>query len=135
VSLAGIGDVTRMLRDDISEGGSDETLRRALEQEIGIGRDMRQVSPIRFAGRADAPVLLIHGLDDTVVPFSQSRNMANALRRAGKPVELIALDGEDHWLSNSATRLKMLEATVGFVEKHNPADPPPVGKAAAAAAQ
>ena len=74
--------------------------------------------------RADAPILLIHGQDDIVVPFSQSNDMLNALKRAGKPVELVKLAGEDHWLSKSETRLTMLKAAVAFVEKHNPADPP-----------
>jgi|TARA_Y100000310_G_scaffold15337_1_gene15388 dipeptidyl aminopeptidase/acylaminoacyl peptidase len=48
--------------------------------------------------------------------------MADALKDAGKPFELVTLQGEDHWLSLSSTRLQMLEAAVGFVEKHNPAD-------------
>jgi dipeptidyl aminopeptidase/acylaminoacyl peptidase len=46
--------------------------------------------------------------------------MADALRAAGKPVELVELAGEDHWLSNGATRLQMLQATVDFLEKNNP---------------
>ena len=46
--------------------------------------------------------------------------MADALRRAGKPVELIALDGEDHSLSQAETRLQMLEATIRFLEENNP---------------
>jgi len=28
--------------------------------------------------------------------------------------------GEDHWLSRGETRLQTLEATMAFVEKHNP---------------
>jgi dipeptidyl aminopeptidase/acylaminoacyl peptidase len=66
--------------------------------------------------------MLIHGEDDTVVPFSHSGKMADALKDAGKSYELVRLEGEDHWLSLSSTRLQMLEAAVGFVERHNPAD-------------
>ena len=58
--------------------------------------------------------------DDTVVPIDQSERMADALKRARKPVELVELDGEDHWLSHSKTRLQMLEATVKFLEANNP---------------
>jgi len=50
--------------------------------------------------------------------------MAEALRRAGKPVEFVELPGEDHWLSRSATRLQMLAETVRFLEANNPAGPP-----------
>ena len=129
VSVAGIGDIPRMLRDTVRESGDDLSLDRAMKREVGAGRDMVAVSPASFADRADAPILLIHGEDDTVVPFAQSRAMANALKRAGKPVELLTLEGEDHWLSKSVTRLKMLEAAVAFVEKHNPAEPAPAAKA------
>ena len=48
--------------------------------------------------------------------------MADALKDAGKPHELVTLDGEDHWLSRSETRHRMLQAAVDFVERHNPAD-------------
>jgi dienelactone hydrolase len=80
------------------------------------------ISPIEHVAQADAAVLLIHGRDDTVVPFEQSEMMLTALQRAGKPVELVALKHEDHWLSRSATRLQMLQACVAFLKKYNPPD-------------
>jgi len=49
--------------------------------------------------KADAPILLIFGRDDSVVSINQSRDMAVSLRGAGKPVEVLQLAGEDHWLS------------------------------------
>ena len=52
-----------------------------------------------------------------------ARQSADALRRAGKPVEFVTLPGEDHWLSKSETRLAMLQAARDFVTKHNPPDP------------
>lgn len=55
-----------------------------------------------------------------MVPFTQSALTHNALEDAGKPVEFIELEGEDHYLSQPNTRMRMLEAAVAFVEKHNP---------------
>ena len=81
---------------------------------------LARYSPIHQAAQADIPVLLIHGKDDTVVPLEQSQLMAEALRKAGKPVELVVQPGEDHWLSRGETRLQTLTATMAFVEKHNP---------------
>ena len=46
--------------------------------------------------------------------------MAAALRRANRPVELIELNGEDHWLSRADTRTRMLTETVRFLEANNP---------------
>ena len=122
VAIAGVSDVQRMVSDDTEESGSDPMLIRNLKLEIGKGRDLRAVSPVRFADKADAPVLLIHGKDDTVVHYSQSTAMLDALRRAGKPVEFVTLKAEDHWLSKSETRLQMLQASVEFVMRNNPPD-------------
>lgn len=91
---------------------------------MGVGGDKQPdldaISPVTQAAKADIPILLIHGEQDTVVPIEQSQIMAEALKKAGKPVELITLKGEDHWLSSGTTRLQMLTETVAFLEKHNP---------------
>ena len=94
----------------------------------GFDTGLAPISPAKLAARADAPVLLIHGKDDTVAPIEQSRAMESALKRAGKPVEFVLLQGEDHWLSREATRTQMLQAAVAFVEKNDPPDPAPAAK-------
>lgn len=78
------------------------------------------ISPIEHVANVSVPVLLIHGRDDTVVPFEQSDVMESALKRAGKSVTLVTLRHEDHWLSRSETRLQMLQATVDFLKANNP---------------
>jgi dienelactone hydrolase len=120
ISVAGVADLSMMISNDIAESGDDPMLKRNLKAEVGSGRELKDVSPRRFAEKADAPILLIHGKDDTVVPYRQSIVMADALKDAGKTYEFVTLAGEDHWLSRSETRLKMLEASIAFVEKHNP---------------
>lgn len=95
---------------------------RILEEMLGPRSAFDEVSPMKLADRADAPILLIHGRDDTVVPYLHSQKMADALKDAGKPYEFVELEAEDHWLSQSTTRLQMLKASVAFVKKHNPAD-------------
>jgi dipeptidyl aminopeptidase/acylaminoacyl peptidase len=47
--------------------------------------------------------------------------MRRALNAAGKPVEFVEMAGEDHYLSKAVTRTQMLEASVAFVQKYNPA--------------
>ena len=54
------------------------------------------------------PIQLIHGQDDTVVPYEQSQQMETAMKAAGKRVEFVTLENEDHWLSRGETRLQML---------------------------
>ncbi len=79
-------------------------------------------SPAKLASQADAPILLIHGKDDTVVPFQQAVEMQNALLAAHKSVELVVLPTSDHWVlsGSQANSQAMLTAMVGFLEKYNP---------------
>ena len=85
------------------------------------GERLRQISPALHADQFSAPVLLVHGRDDTVVRITQSRKMNAALQRAGLPVSLIEIAGGDHWLSTEGARLATLQAVAAFVETHNPA--------------
>ncbi|MBV5258368.1 S9 family peptidase, partial [Synechococcus moorigangaii CMS01] len=90
---------------------------QAMANDEGRGR-MRENSPALFADRVTANLLLIHGRDDTVVPLRQSEIMERAMRQAGKPVELIVVDGEDHWLSTFGGRMSTLVETVRFLDTH-----------------
>jgi dipeptidyl aminopeptidase/acylaminoacyl peptidase len=99
-----------------------------------FGGDVAAISPANLARDADAPILLIHGKDDTTVPFAQSVDMADALRRAGKTVEFLPLDGADHWLLKENTRIAMAKASVAFVLKYDPPDPDPRQASSASAA-
>lgn len=125
VAVAGVADLKRFLIWTNENRNTDRNLaQRYWDRYLGVsGPDdpaVHAISPIDHLVDVKVPVLLIHGRDDTVVPFDQSKRMADALERAGKQVRLIALKGEDHWLSRSATRLQMLEACVAFLEANNP---------------
>ncbi|MEO6717848.1 MAG: alpha/beta fold hydrolase [Novosphingobium sp.] len=120
VAVAPVTDLGRFQNTSYREAGFDPTVIRWFRETLGPSEDFAAISPRKRAADADAPILLIHGKDDVCVPFSQSETMADALKDAGKPYELVVLREEDHWLSRPATRQQMLEAAVGFVETHNP---------------
>lgn len=79
---------------------------------------VRAIAPAPGAG--SAPVLLLHGTEDTVVAPEQSERLAKAFAAAGRPVQLVSLKDEDHWLSRGHTRKAALETLVAFLEKNNP---------------
>jgi acetyl esterase/lipase len=121
VSVAGVSDLPQMMREERADAGG----RRSSTVNYWanhIGSDdraaMEAASPRRLAGDVRAPILLIHGKDDTVVKFNQSRTMANALRAANKPFKLVELAGEDHWLSRGSTRLQMLREIDAFLAEN-----------------
>jgi len=122
VAIAPVSDLKMLKISEVRESGRSRLLDRALDEELGPEGEFESFSPRKQAERADAPILLIHGKDDTVVLFEQSDKMADALDDADKPHRFIALDGEDHWLSRSQTRKQTLAAAMQFVREHNPAD-------------
>jgi len=79
-----------------------------------------QYSPVRQAAKASAPILLVHGKMDTSRPAANSQEMAAALRKAGKPVDLVILEEGDRRLTNGDAGIQALNALVTFLEKHNP---------------
>lgn len=81
-------------------------------------KELERFSPSELADRFRAPVLLLHAQDDMVVKFSQALRMEKSLKRSGKAVKLITLNGEDHFLSKSATRLQTIEEEIAFVDQN-----------------
>lgn len=118
-SVAGPADLKRMIGSWRGRRGQ-RYWARFMGAEDGKDPALAAISPAEHAAKADIPILLIHGRDDTVVPLEQSQIMAKALEQAGKSTELVVLSGEDHWLTTGVTRQEMLTSVVAFVEKHNP---------------
>jgi len=129
VAVAGVSDMREQVGGRAAGGGAAVDPARSLAarywDRFAGAKDPTdpvydRISPLYHAAQASAPILLIHGKDDTVVPFDESQKMEAALKAANKPVEFVILSNEDHWLSREATRQQMLQATVTFLEKNNP---------------
>ena len=56
------------------------------------------------ADKINTPLLLLHGSADTNVPVGESIQLYNALKILGRSVELITVDGENHFISDFAKR-------------------------------
>ncbi len=57
------------------------------------------------ADKIHTPLLLLHGTVDTNVPVGESIQLYNALKILGRPVELITVDGENHFISDYDKRV------------------------------
>jgi dipeptidyl aminopeptidase/acylaminoacyl peptidase len=101
----------------------DWTLSTALSEwkaRIGAPNDpnLADKSPINSVKSITIPVLIVYGTGDSVVPNEQSERMAKALRAAGKSVTTTTLQGEDHWLSRTDTRIQVLRELDRFLKDH-----------------
>jgi dipeptidyl aminopeptidase/acylaminoacyl peptidase len=74
----------------------------------------RARSPLHTVDRIARPVLLVHGLEDTVVPPSQAQVMAEALERRGVRHVLLAFPGEGHGFRRPESIRRALEAELSF---------------------
>jgi dipeptidyl aminopeptidase/acylaminoacyl peptidase len=124
VDVAGISELKRFVAwaQDRSSVAAERYWTRYMGADSLADPHLEAISPADQADKVTIPILIIHGKDDTVVPFEQSQIMVDALRRAGKDAQLVVLNREDHWLSRGATRLQMLQATMDFLAKNNPPD-------------
>lgn len=123
-SVAGVSDLREMLDWEYDRLGERSRGYRYWVDKIGDpNKDaaaIEAVSPARLASRFKAPVLLIHGNDDTTVPPSQSSKMADALKSAGKQVTFQRILGDDHQLGRDQNRKIVYESLAAFVAANMP---------------
>jgi poly(3-hydroxybutyrate) depolymerase len=74
----------------------------------------RARSPLHAVDRITRPVLLVHGLEDTVVPPIQAQVMAEALERRGIRHLFLAFPGEGHGLRRPPSIRRALEVELSF---------------------
>ncbi len=119
VSVNGVSDLAGMIGETARTSDLGEAYwTNRIGSRFRDTKALDAVSPAKIAGQAVAPILILHGVDDTVVPIGQSREMRDALKLAGKPHEYVELKGEDHWLSSSSSRTEMLRRSIEFIDKN-----------------
>ncbi|MFG3438821.1 alpha/beta hydrolase family protein [Nonomuraea sp. NPDC047897] len=68
---------------------------------------LRERSPLTHAARCHTPVLLAHGRDDPLVPWTHATTMAAALAGHGHPHHCLVLSGEGHGITRPANRIRL----------------------------
>ncbi|MBU3005461.1 S9 family peptidase [Paraglaciecola arctica] len=91
---------------------------RYLDQLIGPYPEMKSVyeqrSPINSVQNITAPLLLLQGLDDKVVPPNQSELIFNALKENCIDTAYIAFEGEGHGFRQPANNINALNSELSF---------------------
>jgi dipeptidyl aminopeptidase/acylaminoacyl peptidase len=116
VSLYGVADLFEL----------DETTHRFeahyLQSLVGVlpaaAPRYRERSPINHAGRIVAPLLVLQGSADRVVPKAQADTLVERLQRAGGTVEYHVYEGEGHGWSRAEVVTDELERTWAFLQRH-----------------
>jgi len=85
---------------------------------------LTEFSPVNHVSATSPPFLLIHGTDDSVVPFAQSERFCDKLRTAGVDCELYRVQGGGAWHAGMAIspthRLQSAHGSVAPASCHAP---------------
>jgi dipeptidyl aminopeptidase/acylaminoacyl peptidase len=117
---AGVYDLRRFLATRAKDYGRDSQMIESWQAFIGNrwndSDKLDSASPAFNADKIKAPVLLMHGADDTTVRIDQSETMERALRHAGKRVAFIAIPKETHDMKMADTRIRWLTELEKFLK-------------------
>lgn len=75
------------------------------------------------ADKINTPLLLLHGTADTNVPIGESIQIYNALKILGKTVELVTVDGENHFITDYAKRRQWQDTIMAWFARYLQDDP------------
>jgi dipeptidyl aminopeptidase/acylaminoacyl peptidase len=82
-------------------------------------------SPVHFVDNLNVPVIVFQGLEDKIVPPSQSEIIVAALKQKGVPHAYLAFEGEQHGFRKAESIRRCAEAELyfyGYVFGFTPAD-------------
>jgi len=118
---APVTDARKFLAERAETYGRDSAPYSSWARSIGgdeVTARLDDTSPALHADRVRCPVLLMHGTLDVTVRIDQSRDMNDALVRAGKPVEFIEFPGESHFMEKTETRVRVLRELEKFLAEY-----------------
>jgi dipeptidyl aminopeptidase/acylaminoacyl peptidase len=106
---------------DLTTKDWPDASRKLIEQLVGGPKDekeeiCRKASPITYVNAGDAPMLLIQGTKDRLVPHTQAYLMIDALSQAGVRGRLDMIVGADHGWGNPELQ-RTAEETYQFLEQ------------------
>ncbi|KWX24353.1 peptidase S9 [Mycolicibacterium wolinskyi] len=78
---------------------------------------LERLSPLLRAHALTAPLLLVHGANDTNVPPSESQQMYDALRALGRDVEMLVFEDDGHEIIKRENRAILVDAMARWLTK------------------
>jgi len=87
------------------------------ERIPSVRRFMSQTAPVNNINKITSSLLIVGGVNDPRVPFSESLSMYQALKASGHNVTLIKLSREGHFINGADDRINVLSAQINFINK------------------
>jgi dipeptidyl aminopeptidase/acylaminoacyl peptidase len=87
------------------------------ERDSSMRAFFEKISPVNKAAEIKAPLLIIQGANDPRVPESESRQIAAAVKKNGKPVWLLVASDEGHGFRKKSNKVYQDGVIAMFLEK------------------
>lgn len=97
ISSYGISDVKALQADSYKFESQDvDRLLLCKTKPEDREAELKDRSPCYFAEQMKAPLLMLQGTEDMIVPIAQARMMAEAMHSKGRVAEVVEFEGEGH---------------------------------------
>jgi len=117
ISIAGVTDWLGIFKGKTS--GEYKFAYQHWVEQIGDPKNdaefLRSISPVNFADKMTAPLLIVQGKEDRTVPPKQARMMVAALEKAGRPPKSLFLSGEGHGFTAEKSRIAVFRRIEEFL--------------------
>ena len=119
-SIAGISDLYDLARNS----SLYRSRKQRIKNEIGDPTDeedkqmLHEYSPVNHVPKIKAPLLVVHGTEDTRVRLKQTRHFYNVAKSEGIDIEYLELEDGTHFLDEYNNRLAVFAALDKFLEEH-----------------
>lgn len=121
VAIAGVTHLDDFLAsvrdDDGADAPSYQYWLKTIGDPVADKALLAASSPAQRAREIRAPVLLIHGTVDSIVPVEQSKTMARALKAAGNPAKYVQMDWVGHRGWDRFTTTRIVTETTAHIAK------------------
>jgi len=102
----------------LEENGS-RAVKSFWHEALGNNKDqLKSFSPVNYAEKIQAPLLLAHGKEDQVADFEHVEQLQDALDDANKSYEWFVVEDEGHGFYNPKNQKAYMKKVLNFLDKH-----------------
>jgi len=113
---AGVADyVSNYAQSDINHGAAGDW--EFLGNPYDNPENYTKGSAVFHIRSVKTPVLILHGMEDSRVPYPQGLELYRALKTTGKSVEMVSYPGEEHSFRKPQHRVDVLKRWVEFYDR------------------
>lgn len=121
ISFAGVTDPFAIMESSSALNTELRYWEQYTGSRYGSPAEQAVITPVERAGEYRAPLLILHGNQDTTVPFGQFRLLRDAMANRSN-ARFVEMDGADHYPGNPDARASLLRESQVFLEQCFPAN-------------